>query len=309
MTTKKAMLIVGVFIFVFGVLVACGQSANDGSGDTTNEKGTGQEEEAQDTAASGSLTASGSSALQPLVQEAADQFMADNPDAQLNVQAGGSGTGLSQVSEQQVDIGNSDVFAEEKEGIPAGSLVDHKVCVVGMAAAVNPDVGIEDITSEDLVKVFKGEITNWSDLGGNDQEITLVNRPDSSGTRATFEKYALGGETAAEGITEDSSGTVQKIISETPGAIGYLALSYFTGDRVVALKVDGVEPTEDNIATNDYKIWAYEHMYTYGEPEGLSKQFLDYMLSDDIQNNLVPELGYIPITKMKVERDAEGNVK
>ncbi|MDY0404290.1 phosphate ABC transporter substrate-binding protein [Virgibacillus sp. 179-BFC.A HS] len=289
-----------LFIAMLVVLAACGNgSANDQSAKDKNKDSASK---------GGNIVLSGSSALQPLAAAAAEEYMNENTDAQIQVQGGGSGTGLSQVAEGQVDIGNSDVFAEEKEGIPAEELVDHKVAVVGMAPVVNPKVGIEDITKDDLVKVFTGEIKNWKDLGGADQKITLVNRPDSSGTRATFVKYALDGATPAEGITEDSSSRVLKLVNETPGAIGYLAFSYLD-DTVTSLKLDGVEATDKNVQSGDYPIWAYEHMYTKGEPSGLAKEFLDYMVSDDVQKNLVPEQGYISATDMQVERDAEGNIK
>lgn len=258
---------------------------------------------------SGSLVVSGSSAMQPLIAAAAEEFMAENPNADIQVNAGGSGTGLSQVSEGSVDIGNSDVYAEEKEGIDAAKLVDHKVAVVGIAAAINPNVGITDISKEDLIKIFTGKITNWKDVGGKDQKIVLVNRPDSSGTRAVFNKFGLDGATPAEGITEDSSNTVKKILKETEGAVGYLAFSYFTDDSVKALSVDGVEAKEENVQAGKFPIWAYQHSYTKGEATGLGKSFLDYVMSDDIQSTLLKEQGYLPVTEMKVERDAEGNLK
>ncbi len=277
---------------------ACGGGETNGS---TNENSNSNE-------LSGSLVVSGSSAMQPLVAAAAEEFMAENPNVDIQVNAGGSGTGLSQVAEGSVDIGNSDVFAEEKEGIPADELVDHKVAVVGITAAVHPNVGIKDISKEDLIKVFTGEITNWKEVGGKDQEIVLVNRPDSSGTRAIFNQFALEGATPAEGITEDSSNTVKKIISETEGAVGYLAFSYFTDDSITPLSIDGVEPTEENVQSGDFPVWAYQHSYTKGEAEGLAKAFLDYLMSDEIQETLLKEQGYLPVTKMKVERDVEGNV-
>jgi len=258
---------------------------------------------------SGSLVVSGSSAMQPLIAAAAEEFMAENPNADVQVNAGGSGTGLSQVSEGSVDIGNSDVYAEEKEGIKADELVDHKVAVVGITAAVNPNVGITDISKEDLIKVFTGKITNWKDVGGKDQKIVLVNRPDSSGTRAVFNKFGLDDATPAEGITEDSSNTVKKILTETEGAVGYLAFSYFTDDSITALSVDGVEAKEENVQNGTFPIWAYQHSYTKGEPKGLTKSFLDYVMSEDIQSTLLKEQGYLPVTEMKVERDAEGNLK
>ncbi|MEI2665464.1 phosphate ABC transporter substrate-binding protein [Rossellomorea sp. LJF3] len=288
-------------LLIIATLVAFAAACGNGS---STDENAGDDKKGSETA--GSIVVSGSSAMQPLVAAAAEEFMAENPDADIQVNAGGSGTGLSQVSEGSVQIGNSDVFAEEKEGIPADELVDHKVAVVGMTAAVNPNVGIKDISKEDLKKVFTGEIKNWKELGGKDQKITLVNRPDSSGTRATFVKYGLDGETPAEGITEDSSNTVKKIISETDGAIGYLAFSYFTDDSVTPLSVDGVKATDENVQKGEFPIWAYQHSYTKGEPEGLAKSFLDYMMSEDVQTGLLKDQGYIAATKMEVERDAEG---
>ncbi len=252
---------------------------------------------------SGSIMISGATALQQLVQQAAENFMAEHPEAKIVVTGGGSGTGLSQVSEGQVDIGMSDIFAEEKEGIDASKLLDHKVCVVGFAAVVHPDVSVDELSKQQLIDIFTGKVTNWSEVGGQDLEIIVVNRPKSSGTRATFKKYALDGQEEAEsGLTEDSSGAIRKIVSETPGTISYLALSY-VDDSIKTLKLDGKEPTVENITSGEYPVWSYEHLYTLGEPEGLAKAFIEYMLSDDVQDSLVSELGYIPISEMKVSRE------
>ncbi|WP_413298985.1 phosphate ABC transporter substrate-binding protein [Bacillus sp. 1P10SD] len=305
MKSFKKLSLLTLFAALMVFMAACGGGTSSTEKTASNtEKETPKTEEKKEF--SGSLVVSGSSAMQPLVAAAAEEFMAANPNVDIQVNAGGSGTGLSQVAEGSVQIGNSDVFAEEKEGIPADQLVDHKVAVVGMTAAVNPKVGIKDIKKEDLIKVFTGKITNWKELGGKDQKIVLVNRPDSSGTRAVFNKFALDGATPAEGITEDSSNTVKKIINETDGAIGYLAFSYFTDDSVTPLAIDGVEPTGENVQSGKFPVWAYEHSYTKGEATDLAKEFIDYMMSDDIQNNLLKEQGYLPVTKMKVERDAEG---
>ncbi|HBX22222.1 MAG TPA: phosphate ABC transporter substrate-binding protein PstS family protein [Desulfotomaculum sp.] len=296
--SKVLGLLVGI-ILLLAVVAGCG------SGKTDQQSEQGQE---QSGGAKGSITAVGSSALQPLVEEAAKQFMTGNTEAQVVVQGGGSGTGLSQVISGAADIGNSDVFAEEKLTAPeASQLADHKVCVVGIAAVVNPDVKVNNVTQPQLIDIFSGKITNWQELGGADVKIQLVNRPSSSGTRATFKAFALKGAAEANGIEQDSSGTVRKIISETPGAIGYLALSYLDGS-VTPLQLDGIEPTKENITSGQYPVWAYEHMYTKGDAAGLAKDFLDYMLSDDVQKSLVVELGYIPSTEMQVERDAQGKL-
>lgn len=257
---------------------------------------------------SGNITVVGSTAMQPLVEQAATQFMNKHKDVKIVVQGGGSGTGLTQVSQGAADIGNSDIFATEKSGIDASQLVDKQVCVVGMTAVVNPSINIENLTTQQLVGIFTGKTTNWKDAGGPDQKIVLVNRPKASGTRATFKKCALGGAEEAAGIEEDSSGTVRKIIKDTPGAIGYLALSYLDGS-VKVVGIDGVEPTKENIVTGKYPVWAYMHSYTRGNPSGAVEAFLNYLMTDDVQKTIVPELGYIPETEMKITRDAGGNLK
>lgn len=254
-----------------------------------------------------SITAVGSSALQPLVETVAELYQAENPGKFVNVQGGGSGTGLSQVQVGAVEIGNSDLFAEERSGIDASLLVDHRVAAVGITPIVNKGIGVDNISLEDLKKIFLGEITNWQEVGGIDQPVVLLNRASGSGTRGTFEKWVLDGEISKQAQEQDSSGMVRQIVGDTPGAISYVAFSYVTED-VTPLSIDGVEPTEENVTTNDWVIWSYEHMYTRGEPESLTKEFLDFVLSDEIQNTIVGELGYIPVSKMQVERDWEGNV-
>lgn len=254
-----------------------------------------------------SITAVGSSALQPLVETVSESYQNEHPGQFVNVQGGGSGTGLSQVQSGAVDIGNSDLFAEEKDGIDASALVDHRVAVVGIMPIVNKGVGVKDISMENLAKVFLGEITNWKELGGKDQQIVILNRATGSGTRGTFEKWVLDGKTAIRSQEQDSSGMVRQIVSDTPGAISYVAFSYVS-DEVATLSIDGVEPTDENVITNAWTIWSYEHMYTKGKPQKLTKDFLDYMLSDEVQDKIVGQLGYISVSKMKVERDWKGNV-
>lgn len=295
----------GFLILATGLLLAgCGNSGLNAA-----DSGQASNESSVSGAASGNveILAVGSTALQPLVQAAQESFTSENPNYMITVQGGGSGTGLSQVEAGAVTIGNSDVFAEEKDGVDASKLVDHKVAVVGMAPVVNKEVGVKDISKQDLIDIFTGKTKNWSELGGKDQEIAVINRASGSGTRATFEKWGLDGAETIQTQEQDSSGTVRKIVAETPGAISYLALSYLD-DSLQALTIDGVEATPENIATNDWKIWSYEHMYTNGEPDANIKTFLDYMLSDDIQQGVVKELGYLPITEMKVERSVEGEV-
>jgi len=252
----------------------------------------------------GSVTAAGSSALLPLAKAAAEDFMKKNPDCTIAVNGGGSGTGLKQAADGSVDIGNSDVFAEEKlDAAAAGSLKDHEVCTVTMAAVVNKSLGIKSLTTQQLTDVFTGKVTNWKDVGGPDKPVTLVTRPASSGTRALFKKWAIGGaeEASNAALETDDSGTLLQTVEDNDGSIGYVALSYLVNnDKVQPVAIDGVDATLENTYSGKYKVWGFEHMYTKGDGSDAAKAFITFMTGDEFAKK-IEAMGYGVASKMSAD--------
>ena len=253
------------------------------------------------------ITAVGSSAAQPLVELAGEEFTKDNPNEYVNVQGGGTGTGLSQIQQGAVNIGNSDLYAEQKKDIDASKLVDHRIAAVGMIPVVNKDVKVKSLTIKQLRQIFSGQVTNWKQVGGQDLPITIINRADGSGTRASFESDVMNGTPFVRSQEQDSSGMVRQIVYNTEGAISYLAMPYLN-NTVKTVNVNGVEPTIENIENNQWKIWSYEHLYTKGQPTGMTKKFLDFIMTDDIQTNVVRKMNYVPVKEMKYQKDYQGKI-
>ncbi len=317
---KKLIGTVLASVLAMSMLAGCSSASDTAAADTAADTAATEETadaaaeettEAEDAAAadtadavSGEVTAAGSSALLPLAQAAADKFMDINPDCIVTVNGGGSGEGLKQVADGAIDIGNSDVYAEEKlDASAAEGLVDHEVCVITMAPVVNAELGVTDLTTEQLTDIFTGKITNWSEVGGPDEEIMLVTRPSSSGTRALFKTWALGGaeEASNEALETDDSGTLLQTVQQNTGAIGYVALSYLVdNDSVATVSIDGVEPSLENTYNGSYKVWGFEHMYTNGEGSEQAQAFINYMMGDEFGTE-IEAMGYGVSSKMSSE--------
>jgi phosphate transport system substrate-binding protein len=243
--------------------------------------------------ADASLTVAGSTALLPLVKDAAGVYQAQHPDVKISVSGGGSGTGINQIAAKAIDIGDSDILAPTQP-----SLVDNRVAVIGFAVVTNPSVGVKSLTKKQIQSIFSGAVTNWKDVGGADQKIVVVNRTRGSGTRVVFEKTVIAPEKVAEsGLTEDATGTVISVVKQTPGAISYAAFSGTHGQPVTELAIDGVAPTDANIVIGKYPFWSYEHMFTNGPPSGEAAKFIDFVRSS---SDLLKKNGFIKTADMKV---------
>ena len=253
-------------------------------------------------ALSGHLLVVGSTALQPLVTKAAALFQQQHPEAKIVVKGGGSVSGLQSVTSNQSDIGDSDIYADPAI-YPDPNLTDHIVCVIPFTMIADPNINVTSLSQQQIIDIFStGAIRNWQQVGGPDLAIVPIVRPPTSGTRATFRKYILGGrdENSDHGrlLKTDTSTTVRDAVAHTTGAIGYLALSVFN-NSVHALAIDGYKPTLKNIETGHYAFWSYEHMYTTGNNNVLATAFLDFMLTATIQQ-VAQNMGYIPIANMKL---------
>lgn len=267
-------------------LAACGGGGQKSSTTTTTAAQT------QQGGAGASITAAGSTALLPLVKQAAADYQNSHPNVKISVSGGGSMTGITQAAQKGVDIGDSDVPAKNQ---PA--LVDHEVAVVSFGVVVNPQTNVKNLTTQQIRDIFTGKIKNWKQVGGADQQITVINRPTSSGTRAVFVKNVMGGtQPLASGLVQDSSGTVSTMVAQTPGAVSYLAMGYVKPGQQTAVSIDGVAPNDANVESGKYPYWSYEHMLTNGQPSAAVAAFINYVKTDDA---LLTQLHFIPVGKMK----------
>jgi phosphate transport system substrate-binding protein len=207
----------------------------------------------------------------------------------------GSSAGIESVANGSSEIGTSSRDLKPEEA-PLG-LVDTPVAHDAIAVIVNPSNPVDGLTRTQIADIFEGRIKNWSEVGGPNMEIGLVNRDEASGTREAFWKIVLDSKpfdpTAA---VLPGTGQVRFVVGESAGAIGYISVG-FVDKSVKALAVDGVTPTEANITAQRYPISRLLHFLTKGQPKGLAKRFIEYVLSPAVQEGVVREAGFLPMTK------------
>jgi phosphate transport system substrate-binding protein len=243
------------------------------------------------------ITLAGSTSVEPFAERLAELYMRAHPDAQISVQGGGSSAGIRACQSRICAIGMSsrELNPEEK------GLVEIPIALDAIAIIVNRQNPVRALTMEQARGIFAGHIRNWRDLGGPNRRITPITREEGSGTRASFEEKVMAagmpkdksGKTnpaafAADALVQDSNGAVREVVADDPDAIGYIS-SGLIDERVAAILLGGVEPTEATIRSGRYPIVREFLFLTNGEATGTAKALINYVLSDSGQNALVEE--------------------
>ena len=274
-----------VSIMTFG-LVGCG-SESPQSADTAE-----QGKNVESVELNGTIKLAGSTSMEKLCEAMAESFMEKNPGVTVTVEYTGSGAGLESLAAGSVDIGNASRGLKDEE--KASGAVENIVAIDGIAVITNKSCSIKDVTSKDLAKIYSGEITDWDELGGKEQPIVVIGREAGSGTRDAFEELLEVKDGCVYAQELDSTGAVLAKVAATPGAIGYVSLDV-VDDTVSELKIDGVEPTEEEILAGKYMLQRPYVMATKGEISGqneLVQAWFNYINSDD-GKEVIKQVGLI----------------
>lgn len=274
-----------VSLMTFG-LVGCG-SESPQSADAEEQ---GKNEESVEL--NGTIKLAGSTSMEKLCEAMSESFMEKNPGVTVTVEYTGSGAGLESLAAGSVDIGNASRGLKDEE--KASGEVENIVAIDGIAVITNKSCSIKDVTSKDLAKIYTGEITDWAELGGEEQPIIVIGREAGSGTRDAFEELLEVKDVCAYAQELDSTGAVLAKVGTTPGAIGYVSLDV-VDDTVSGLKIDGVEPTEEEILAGNYMLQRPFVMATKGEiseQNELVQTWFNYINSDD-GKEVIKQVGLI----------------
>ena len=274
-----------VSLMTFG-LVGCG-SESPQSADAAEQ---GKNEESVEL--NGTIKLAGSTSMEKLCEAMSESFMEKNPGVTVTVEYTGSGAGLESLAAGSVDIGNASRGLKDEE--KASGEVENIVAIDGIAVITNKSCSVKDVTSKDLAKIYTGEITDWAELGGEEQPIIVIGREAGSGTRDAFEELLEVKDVCAYAQELDSTGAVLAKVGTTPGAIGYVSLDV-VDDTVSGLKIDGVEPTEEEILAGNYMLQRPFVMATKGEiseQNELVQTWFNYINSDD-GKEVIKQVGLI----------------
>jgi len=289
---KVALSLVTVLALGAFALTGCGGAKTEGATGTT---------ETTDAELSGSITVSGSDTMVNLAQAWAEEFGTENPGVMVSVKGGGSGNGIAALINKTTDFANSSRDIKEEEvtqGKAAG--VDPVTTVVakdGVVIIVNSANAVADITEENLGKVYRGEITNWKELGGADAPIVLLSRDSSSGTYGFMQDEVIGkdGKFAKSTRNLQSTQAIVDEVSKNANGIGYIGLGYENAS-IKPVTVDGVESTVDTVLDGTYALSRPLNMISNGAPVGVAKAYVDWILSPAGQK-LVADQGFVPLAK------------
>ncbi len=244
------------------------------------------------------LTIKGSTTVLPIAQSCAEAFMNKHSDVNISVQGGGSGVGIASIIDDTADIGDASRPIKDQEKATAKEngvdAYENVIAADGIAVIVHPTNSINGLTKEQIKEIYTGKISNWKDVGGKNAQIVIVSRDSSSGTFEAFNEMALEKEKVRpDALLNASNQAVATTISKTPGAIGYVGLGYLSSS-VKAVTVNGVEATKANVVNGSYPLARNLYMYTNGKPQGVVKDFIDFVLSTEGQK-LVDKEGFVAI--------------
>ena len=243
----------------------------------------------------GEISIAGSTTVQPLAERLAAEFTAIHPRVRITVQGGGSSTGIKSAGQGTVNIGTASREVKDEEMANFPNLKVFPIARDAIAIVTHPDIPLDGITLEQARGIFAGKINNWKEVGGPDAYVIVVAREEGSGTRAAFEEIVMREEAliTATAIFQPSNGAIRTTVSTTPHSIGFLSFGYLS-QSVKPLAINGVALTKENASNGAYPIVRSLNMLTNGEPKGLVKLFLDYVLSPEGQA-VVEEEGYIAV--------------
>ena len=283
---KKTIAIMATTILMASTLLACGTKkeveteapVQDAVNEAESEEGNGTEEIAD---LSGNISMAGSTSMEKLANAAAESFMAKYPGVMVTAEFTGSSAGVEAVTAGSVDIGNSSRALKDSEK-EAGA-VENIVAIDGIAVVVDPTNTVADLTKQQLTDIYTGKVKNWSEVGGQDGVIIVVGREAGSGTRGAFEELLEIEDACAYANELDSTGAVMAKVGSTPGAIGYVSLDVID-DSVIAVELEGVAPTVENIKVGDYFLSRPFVMATMGEvseQNATVQAFFEYLKSEE----------------------------